>query len=254
MTGTPADWDAAAYDELTDLPHDTWAEQVLNRLDLEGDETVLDAGCGTGRMIALLRDRHPGLTLIGADSSPAMLARARANLGDGIELIESSLLDLTLDKPVDIVVSNAVFHWITEHQTLFDRIFALLRPGGRLEAQCGGDGNVAEIQRALEALSGDERFAPYLRTERRPWNYASVGDTELRLARAGFDEVSAWLEPWPVKPRDEHRYLATVVLPWHLDRLPEELRDDFAAAVLGSTTRPLVVGYVRLNISARRPA
>ena len=118
-------------------------------------------------------------------------------------------------------MSSAVFHWITEHQALFDRLYALLRPGGRLEAQCGGDGNVGEIQRALEALSGDERFAPYLRTERRPWNYASVGDTELRLARAGFADASAWLEPWPVKPRDAHRYLATVVLPWHLDRLPE---------------------------------
>ena len=248
------DWDAAAYDDLADLPHDAWAEQVLSRLDLEGHETVLDAGCGTGRMIALLRDRHPGLTLIGADSSPAMLERARANLGNGVELIERNLLELELDEPVDTVVSSAVFHWITEHQILFDRIFALLRPGGRLEAQCGGDGNVAEIQRALEALSGDERFAPYLRTERRPWNYASVGDTELRLARSGFGDVSAWLEPWPVKPRDAHRYLATAVLPWHLDRLPETLREDFVAAVLGSTTRPVAVDYVRLNISARRPA
>jgi trans-aconitate 2-methyltransferase len=247
------DWDATAYDELADLPHDAWAEQVLNRLELEGGETVLDAGCGTGRMIALLRERHPGLTLIGSDSSAAMLERARANLGDGIELIESNLVELEPAEPVDVVVSSAVFHWITEHQVLFDRIFALLRPGGRLEAQCGGDGNVAEIQRALEALAGDERFAPYLRTERRAWNYASVGDTELRLARSGFRDVSAWLEPWPVKPREPHRYLSTVVLPWHFDRLPEELRDDFAAAVLGSTTRPLVVGYVRLNISARRP-
>ena len=71
------DWDAAAYDDLADVPHDAWAEQVLSRLELEGDETVLDAGCGTGRMIALLRERHPGLTLIGVDGF-AGDARARA--------------------------------------------------------------------------------------------------------------------------------------------------------------------------------
>jgi trans-aconitate 2-methyltransferase len=248
------DWDAAAYDDLADVPHDAWAEQVLGRLELAGNETVLDAGCGTGRMIALLRERHPGLTLIGADGSPKMLERARENLGEGVQLIESNLLELEIDVPVDVIVSNAVFHWITEHQILFDRMFALLRPGGRLEAQCGGEGNIAEVERAVDALAGYERFAPYLRGEHQAWNYASVGDTELRLARAGFERALAWLEPWPVEPRDPRRYLATVVLPWHLERLPPPLRDDFIDAVLGSAPRPLVIEYVRLNISARRPA
>ena len=248
------DWDAAAYDDLAGLPHDAWAEQVLSRLELAGDETVLDAGCGTGRMIALLRDRHPELTLIGADGSPKMLERARENLGDGVQLIESNLIDLELDVPVDLIVSNAVFHWITEHQILFDRMFALLRPGGRLEAQCGGEGNIAEVERAVDALAGYERFAPYLRGEHQAWNYASVGDTELRLTRAGFERALAWLEPWPVEPRDPRAYLATVVLPWHLEHLPPPLRNDFIDAVLGSAPRPLVIDYVRLNISARRPS
>jgi trans-aconitate 2-methyltransferase len=248
------DWDADEYDRLAELPHEAWAREVLSRLDLEGDETVLDAGCGTGRMLGLLREQHEGLTLIGADGSPAMLERARKNLGEGIELITRDLVELELREPVDVVVSNAVFHWISDHQRLFDRLYASLKPGGRLEAQCGGYGNVDEIQRTVEALAGDERFAPYLRTERRPWNYASVGDTELRLARAGFRDVRAWLEPWQVQPRDAHRYLATVVLPWHLARLPEELHDDFVNAVIGSSTRPMVISYVRLNISATRPA
>jgi trans-aconitate 2-methyltransferase len=248
------DWNATEYDRLDDAPHEAWAEQVLGRLELRGDETVLDAGCGTGRLLGMLRERHPDLTLIGADASPSMLERARTNLGEGIELIESDLTELELDRPADAVVSNAVFHWITDHQPLFDRLYALLAPGGRLEAQCGGDGNVGEVQRALEALAGDERFAPYLRTERRPWNYASVGDTELRLERAGFEVTRCWLEPWRVQPRDAHRYLATVVLPWHLARLPDGLHDEFVAAVIGSSTRPLVVDYVRLNISARRPS
>jgi trans-aconitate 2-methyltransferase len=248
------DWDPDEYDRLAELPHDAWAREVLSRLDLDGDETVLDAGCGTGRMLGLLREEHEGLTLIGADGSPAMLERARENLGEGIELIATDLVELELTAPVDVIVSNAVFHWISDHQLLFNRLYAALKPGGRLEAQCGGYGNVAEIQRAVEALAGDERFAPYLRTERRPWNYASVGDTELRLDRAGFTGVRAWLEPWQVQPQDPGRYLATVVLPWHLARLPQDLHNEFIAAVIGSSTRPLLINYVRLNISATRPA
>jgi trans-aconitate 2-methyltransferase len=250
----PVDWNASEYDRLADLPHDAWAEQVLERLDLAGDEFVLDAGCGTGRMLALLRERHPDLRLVGADGSPAMLEQARRNLGEGIPLIDVDLVDLALEEPVDVIVSNAVFHWISDHRRLFGRLFEALVPGGRMEAQCGGDGNVAEVQRAAEALSGDERFAPYLRTERRPWNYASAGDTELRLDRAGFTDVRAWLEPWPVQPSDPRRYLATVVLPWHLERLPDDLHHEFVEAVIGSSPRPFVVNYVRLNISAARPA
>ena len=105
----------------------------------------------------------------------------------------------------------------------------------------------------LDSLAGDERFSPYLRPEQQTWNYASVGDTELRLRRAGFEEVRVWLKPWPVTPRDPRAFLATVILPWHLKRLPEDLHDEFLDAILGTVPRPLEVGYVRLNISARRP-
>jgi trans-aconitate 2-methyltransferase len=253
VSGVSAEWDALAYDNLAELPHDDWAEQVLGRLDLTGTERVLDAGCGTGRLLAMLRERHHGLDLVGVDSSGPMLDKARRNFDEDIQLIEADLLDLELPEPVDVVVSNAVFHWVPDHRHLFEHLFGVLRPGGVLEAQCGGDGNVAEVQRAAEALSGDERFAPYLRTERRPWNYASVGDTKLRLTRAGFEDVRVWLEPWPVRPSEPGRYLATVVLPWHLTRLPAGLHDEFVDAIMGSSPRPFVVNYVRLNISARRP-
>jgi trans-aconitate 2-methyltransferase len=125
-----------------------------------------------------------------------------------------------------------------------------MKTGARLEAQCGGDGNIAEIQRTLEALDGDERFSQYLRSDRRPWNYAGVGDTELRLKDAGFANAKAWLQDWPVRPDDPEGYLKAVILPWHLDRLPENLHEEFVRAVIEYGFRPLVVNYVRLNISA----
>jgi trans-aconitate 2-methyltransferase len=125
-----------------------------------------------------------------------------------------------------------------------------MREGARLEAQCGGDGNIAEIERALEALAGDERFAPYLRGEREAWNYASVEDTRMRLSKAGFSDIRVWTQPWPVTPSDPRGYVSTVILPWHLDRLPPELHESFVRAVLETAPRPLVVNYVRLNISA----
>jgi hypothetical protein len=126
-----------------------------------------------------------------------------------------------------------------------------MKPGAALEAQCGGDGNIVEIERALEALAGDERFSPYLRGEREAWNYASVEDTRSRLELAGFSGIKVWTHPHPVTPSDARGYLSTVILPWHLDRLPPELHESFIRAVLETAPRPLVVNYVRLNISAR---
>ena len=254
MTGAPlrpVEWRAEEYDAQS-APHEEWAEQILARLDLEGDETVLDAGCGTGRLTKRLVELVPKGRVIGVDASAQMLEKAREHLGDDADLRQHDLTELDLgEERVDAVYSSAVFHWIADHEALFRSLHGAMRPGAALEAQCGGDGNIAEIERALEALAGDERFAPYLRGEREAWNYASIEDTRLRLERAGFSGARVWTEPWPLRPKDPRGYVSTVVLPWHLDRLPAHLHDSFVQAVLETAPQPLVVNYVRLNISAR---
>ncbi len=253
----PVDWDARTYHQVA-APQEEWGREVLARLDLRGDETVLDAGCGSGRVTALLADLVPDGRVIGVDGSPSMIEHARENLaelGDRVELIVADLLGLELAEPVDAIFSNATFHWILDHNRLFERLHAALRPGGVLEAQCGGKDNIAEWQRALESLQGDERFADYLSGMAAATNFASVGDTRDRLERAGFavEPGRVWLERRTVEPEDPRKFARTVVLAKHLDRLPPELHEEFIDAVLGSMARPPTLEYVRLNISARRP-
>jgi trans-aconitate 2-methyltransferase len=250
------DWDAEAYDRLAD-PQEAWGLEVLERLELRGDETALDAGCGSGRVTRHLLERLPDGRLIGVDAAPSMVELARENLapyGDRAELFVSDLLELELEEAVDVVFSNATFHWILDHQRLFERLFAALRPGGVMEAQCGGEGNVAEWKRAVEAAEGDERFAPYLRGMPDTHNFASVGDTESRLARAGFDVGRVWLEHKTVSPREPREFTRVVGLSQHMARLPAELHGALVDTVVGSMPSPLVLRYVRLNISVRKPA
>ena len=245
------DWDAATYDRVA-APQEELGLRVLERLELAGDETVLDAGCGSGRLTRHLADRLPNGRVIGVDAAPSMIAQARERLGEDVELLNANLLDLELGDRVDAVFSNAAFHWVHDHDRLFDRLHALLRPGGRLEAQCGGQGNVAELENALLAMEGDERFAPYLRTVTPPWYFASVGDTEARLERAGFGSVRCWLEELQVTPPEPRDFVVASGLSVHFEHLPAELHDQFVTALLGSMPRPLTLHYVRLNISARR--
>ncbi len=254
MNGSPQprDWDATTYDRVAD-PQEDWAREVIDRLELSGGETVLDAGCGSGRVTRLLLERLPTGRVIGVDSSPSMIVKARASLGDDAELIVSDLLELELPAPVDAVFSNATFHWILDHRHLFIRLHAALVRGGRLEAQCGGIGNVEEFLNSIESVNGDERFAPYLRGISSAWNFASPGDTEMRLRGVGFDQVRCWLEQRQAQPSDPRGYLESVCLGAHLDRLPDELRGPYVDAALEVIPRPLTLDYVRLNISARRP-
>jgi trans-aconitate 2-methyltransferase len=249
------DWDAATYDRVAD-PQEAWGREVLSRLHLGGNETVLDAGCGSGRVTLLLAERVPDGRVIGVDAAPSMIELARerlADLGDRVELDVMDLLELELKEPVDAIFSNATFHWILDHERLFRRLFASLVPGGTIEAQCGGEGNVAEWMRAIESAEGDERFRAYLRGMSAATNFASVGDTEARLERTGFEVRSVWLENKTVQPSEPRAFVATVGLAKHLHHLPADLHEEFIDAILGSMPRPLVLEYVRLNISARRP-
>jgi trans-aconitate 2-methyltransferase len=251
----PVDREAATHHRVANNQEE-WGAEVLERLRLAGDETVLDAGCGSGRVTRLLLERLERGHVLGVDASPAMIEEARSNLrefGDRVELRVGDLTEVDLAEAVDAVFSNATFHWISDHNLLFSRLFSALRPGGALEAQCGGEGNVAEWKRAVESAIGDERFARYFRDVGQPWNFASVADTRTRLKRAGFEIGDVWLERRTVEPREPRDYIRSVGLNPHLAHLPAELHDDFVDLILGSMLRPLRIEYVRLNISARKP-
>ena len=250
---TPRDWDAATYDRVSD-PQVAMAGPVLDRLPLRGDETVLDAGCGSGRVTQLLLERLPRGYVIAVDAAPSMVEEAQAALGDRATVFQSDLQELTLPEPVDAAFSNAVFHWVPDHNRLFERVFAALRPGGRLVAQCGGEGNVERFHAVAREVALDDPYVEHLGGWQGPWNFASAEHTRLRLEHAGFEAVETWLEPWPVDPPEPLEYLRTVCLGHHLQALPEGLREPYARAVAERCGEPLTLDYVRLNIDARRPA
>ena len=252
MSTDPRDWDAATYDRIAD-PMTRWGAGVLERLELGGDETVLDAGCGSGRVTELLLGRLPRGHVVAVDAAPSMVAEARRRLarhGAQVSVLEADLCELTPADlggraPVDAVLSTATFHWILDHDRLFANLAAVMRPGAALEAQCGAAGNIERLLAAVRA-AGMERAGT--------WLYATPEDTRARLERAGFDHIAVWThpEPTPLAPGEElETYLGTVCLRAHVAPLGAAER----AAVLRRVARAMpepVIDYVRLNISARR--
>jgi trans-aconitate 2-methyltransferase len=249
-------WDADVYHRVSG-PQAAWAEAVLDRLELAGDEVVLDAGCGSGRVTRLLLERLPRGRVIAVDSSAEMVARAREELaGAPADVRHADLAALRLHpgEHVDAIFSNAVLHWVDDHDAVFARFADALRPGGRMSVQCGGEGNVAALHATAMQAAGDAGLAHRFAGWPRPWNFAGPRETERRLRTAGFDGVRCWLQPSPVEPEEPRAFLKAVCLGPHLDRLQAGEHDGFLDAVVARLGEPPTLDYVRLNIVARRTA
>jgi trans-aconitate 2-methyltransferase len=226
-----------------------WGLDVLDRLPLTGDERVIDAGCGTGRVTEQLAERLRRGHVIALDGSPTMVEAARSRLGrfgDRVEYVVADLgQPLPVDEPVDAILSTATFHWVPDHEALFRNLATVTKPDGWLVAQCGGYGNIGRIKRAAASI-GDGWLGPA--------HYETAEDTERRLAAAGYTDIACWLAGEPTRfeaGEPFEAYLRTVALGPQVERLPADERDAYVHAVAEAIGDP-VVDYVRLNITARR--
>jgi trans-aconitate 2-methyltransferase len=255
-----ADWDAARYHRVAQ-PHQAWGASVLDRLELSGGESVLDAGCGSGRVTAQLLERLPTGRVIAVDNSAAMLGQARATLGafgDRVTLVEADLLevDRVVTDPVDLVFSTAVFHWINDHPRLFGALRRVLKTPGKLVAQCGGGDNLARFMATTDVVAARPAYATHFAGKHLWRNYASAEQTESRLKQAGFVHAEAWLEPSPQTFESANKledFARGVVLSAHLTALPDERKAAFAQEVVNeihAREGAYVLDYVRLNLHA----
>lgn len=255
-------WDAEVYERIG-TPMRRWAQQVIEDLQLRGDETVLDAGCGSGSVTFDLLEKLPRGLIYAVDASSEMIASLQRQVDErgvtNVVPIRASLTDFTLPEPVDAVFSNAVFHWITDDDALFGCLYSATKPGGRLRAQCGGFGNQVCVLEAVDAVRRQPRFEPYLRGFSDSKKYRTAEEATAALERAGWSDARASLFDAPVHFDDDAHaalYVQTILLRDHVARLPEDDRADYGRAVVDETIRlrgrPYVADYVRLDLWARR--
>src|ERR1700742_2071203 len=128
----------------------------------------------------------PAGPVYAVDAAPSMVRHTQEAVGDRATALCQDLTELSLPEPVDVVFSNATFHWIADHDALFAALARNMKPGARLLAHCGGKGNIDRFRVLADEVAFAEPFAPYFADWVRPWNYATAEETAERLERAGF--------------------------------------------------------------------
>lgn len=223
---------------------------MLDSLELNGDETVIDAGCGTGRLTAKLLERLPRGKVIALDQSEAMLDKARAELepfGARVAFQRADLSDLQLDGVADVIFSTATFHWVKDHDALFRGLYRALKPGGRLHAQCGGKGN---LERHLKLALDLAKLGPI----EYPTFFADADGSVQRLRAAGFSDANAWLKDAPTPFPDSltfRTFIAHVTLRTVVGTLGDGA-DAFLDRVVKASAPSYALDYVRLELRGIR--
>ena len=179
-----AKWDAADY-AANSVVQQTWARELISKLNLLGDEHILDVGCGDGKVTAEIAKAVPHGSATGVDASAEMIAFAQKTFPkDKCPNLEFQVMDareIKFDRQFDFLFSNAALHWVDDHQKFLQGAASVLKSGGRLVVSCGGKGNAHDVFVAMR---------PEMRLEQNELKYRKISLQECRRTLADFRLLS----------------------------------------------------------------
>ncbi|MEW6757374.1 MAG: methyltransferase domain-containing protein [Acidobacteriota bacterium] len=219
--------------------------------------SVLDLGCGTGELTARLKGALPDSDVLGLDSSPAMLERARALARPGLRFELGSVE--AAGGEYDLVFSNAALHWVAGHRDLLPRLLGMVRPGGQLAVQIPSNHD-HPANRAGDEVALRHPFREALGAWTRTVHVLPLPEYAEILYSAGAEDLTALEKVYPHLLADAgalRDWLAGTTLRPYLSRLSEPLREPFLKAVGEELGRrfpgsPVFFGFRRILLHARR--
>jgi trans-aconitate methyltransferase len=262
----PWRWDAAEY-ARSSTAQQGWALELIGKLALTGAETVLDIGCGDGKVTAEIARRVPAGRVIGIDSSEDMIRMSRKVFPPAVvpnlSFTRADARSLSFEGVFDIAFSNAVLHWVKDHGPVLRGVARALRNGGRLLFQMGGKGNGADVFAVAEEMTRDIRWRSFFEGFDFPWGFHGPGEYTAWCADAGLRVRRVELLPRPMTQKGVDGLAGWIRTTWmpYTARLPEERRESFIreAAERFIALHPLdaegnaTVGMVRLEVEAEKP-
>jgi len=236
MNRPAAKWNAADYAANSNVQQ-SWARELIAKLNLRGDEHILDVGCGDGKVTAEIARAVPRGSVTGADASPQMIGFAKKTFAaESYPNLRFRVMDarkIKFERRFDVVFSNAALHWVDDHEEFLRGAAAVLKSGGRLVVSCGGKGNAQDVFVALRPEMRLARWLRYFRKMPKPYFFYATEDYEKWLPRFGFKIQSRKLAPKDATYEGAEGFATWLRTTWipYVQRVPEDLREEFIAAV-----------------------
>jgi trans-aconitate methyltransferase len=233
---TKTEWNAADYAAHSAVQQ-TWARELITRLQLRGDEHILDVGCGDGKVTAEIARAVPRGAATGIDASPQMIRFAQktfpAKKFPNLEFRVMDARKIKFGGQFDLIFSNAALHWFDDHPAFLRGAASALKPGGRLIVSCGGRGNAQEVFVAARPEMRVKRWRGFFRRMPKPYFFYSPEDYEKWLPKFGFKIPNLQLVPKDAAYAGAEGFAAWMRTTWlpYVQRVPEDLREEFIVAV-----------------------
>jgi trans-aconitate 2-methyltransferase len=217
-----------------------WARELILKLPLQGHESVLDIGCGDGKVSAQLALSVKNGNVVGIDQSEDMIGRATemfpSDKYPNLSFLRMDATDIQLPWRFDIAFSNATLHWVKDHLTVLRGVRSCLKAGGRILLQMGGRGNAADVFLAIETVIRSPQWAQHFRAFTPPYYFYGPEKYEEWLPVSGFRAVRVELIQKDMRHQGVDGLLGWLRTTWfpYTDRLPVELRNAFLAEVVST--------------------
>jgi len=225
-------WNATEYAKHSYNQYE-WAKELIPKLELTGKESLLDIGCGNGKVTQLLSTYLPHGQVVGVDSSEEMITSARQSFPHchypNLTFLKMDARELTFREQFDVAFSNAALHWIIDHPTVLSCVHESLDKGGKLLFQMAGKGNAQDFLAVVQELISEEDCKPYFKNFTFPYGFYGPEEYKPWLWETGFKLERIDLFPKDMKLQGKEGLMGWIRSVWlpFTERVPSQLREAF---------------------------
>lgn len=222
-----------------------WGKSLISKLQLNGNEVILDLGCGDGALTEQLAFCVPDGNVLGIDASIGMIETAKKNKKDNLQFMQMDMNQLNFENKFDVIYSNAALHWVKDHKLLLKNVFRALKPGGTIAWNFGGNGTCSNFFEVIKGKMQEEKYQKYFQSFEWPWYMPSKQEYDALIKDIDFSKVSVEKEN-----RDRYFSNADEMIGWldqptlvpFIECVPDELkkifREETAEAMVKKTKQP----------------
>ncbi len=226
-------WDPEFYDSKSEIQYQLGLK-TIQELNIQNGDTILDIGCGTGRLTIEIAKQNPSGTIIGLDVNSDMIAKANQNLKasniKNIQFITQNILQYFSEIRFNAIFSNSALHWVKQTPSLYQKIYDLLLPGGQFVAQMPTMGGYSHLVSYLISPIQPLNLTGYFKNWKFPINLLKPKILQKYLSSVGFQNTHVWLEKHLVtfdSPENLVDFLRTAALVPIINQVPPATRDAY---------------------------